>query len=152
MELFTGISLKGWLLIGLVAIGFILAGRYEYLQHQVTKDQTVITAQQVTIKSQQQAIKTDQVVAKIEEHTQVAVQQAVQKTVEHHTAIQHKVADREQQIEQTYTELPPTPENVVAEADQLSTARIDGLWQAYCATQPDAPDCQPQPSSGVPHA
>jgi 3-methyladenine DNA glycosylase/8-oxoguanine DNA glycosylase len=149
MELFTGISLRGWLLIGLAVVGFIFAGRYEYLRHQMTQDTQVITTQKVTIKSQDQAIKTAETVAKIEEHTQVTTQQAVKAVVQKHEAIQHKVQEQTHQIEQHYAETPPDPENIVAKAEELSRTRIDGLWEAYCTTQPNAEQCQP---TGVPHA
>lgn len=144
MELFFAkIIGKYWLWLVLLAVGFGLATRYEYLKHEVAKDQVTITNQRVTIKSQDHAIETAKAVAKIEEQTQVAVQQDVKQTTQKHEAIQHKVAEQTRHIEQHYADLPQTPDNVVAKVEEESTARIDGLWEAYCAAQPNDTQCTP---------
>jgi hypothetical protein len=143
MELFAKVIGKYWLWLVLLGVGFCLAGRYEYLKHQVAKDAVTINNQKVTIKSQDHVIETAKTVAKIEEATQVAVQRDVKQTTQKHEAIQHKVAEQTRHIEQQYAGLPPTPANVISEVEEVSTARIDGLWEAYCTAQPNDTQCTP---------
>jgi cobalamin biosynthesis protein CbiD len=153
MELFASWGLKHWVgLLAMIAV-FCFAGRYEYLRHQVTKDQTTIANQKVTIAAQDIAITNVKAAAKLDEQVQVATQQEVKKVTQRHETIQRKVEARVRQIEQHYVESPASPDNVIAESQQLSNARIDGLWEAYCATKPDDTSCQPTYTNpGEPHA
>ena len=148
-SIFTGLSLKFWLLTGVAVVAMGVFAKYEYTLHQLNVAKSTIVNQEVQIAVQKDTIVTDQHVAVIEEKTQVATQVAVANVALKHADIQ-KTLDRAQiDIEQHYDALPVTVENADKEQLQFSEIRINALWEAYCASSPDALNCPIPPPSGV---
>lgn len=47
-------------------------------------------------------------------------------------------------IEEKYEELPKTPENAKAKADEISADRLHRLWEVFCMANPTEARCAPQ--------
>jgi len=152
IKLFTGLSVAQWMLIVSAIVVIIALSVVQYKDHQVEglkKDDLVKTVQ---IAGQADTIKTDGKIAKLEEKTQVAVQEAVKTETKKHTEIAAKVEDKVQTVIQHFEQEPVTVDNAELEKDQLSVIRVDGLWEAYCESAPTATDCPAIPTPGEPHA
>lgn len=143
---------KVWLaiIVGLIVMG--ICSKLAYDSYEIGKLKKENVVQGVTIAVQKDTIKTDGKVADIKNDVQTAVAADVKKVEVVHKTIQTKVDVKEREIERMFDALPETPTNMVEEQQQLSTARIDGMWEAYCAAKPDALDCQVKPPQGEPHA
>lgn len=55
--------------------------------------------------------------------------------------VQTKTDTKVAKIEQTYKQLPATPENQVAKEAAKSAAVSEGMWDTYCTVKPDAAEC-----------
>lgn len=147
IKFFSGLSFRAWAAIVIVLVAVLAVGgfmwHYNGLQEKVVDNAVTIATQGVTIESQKSAIETDSKIDKINEETQVKVEKEVKRQTRQHEAIQTRVEEQTRDIETRFEQLPVTVENVRQEQQQLSTARIDGLWDAYCAAAPDAAECKP---------
>lgn len=144
-KLFSGISLKTWLIIAVVLTGLGFVAKYNYRAEQVTELKAETKTQAVTIAAQKDAMVLDAKLDKVNEKAQVAVQQAVKQTTVKHETIQARAEQTTRAIEARYDAEPVTVTTVDQEQAELSTVRIDSLWQAYCTASPNATDCQPLP-------
>ncbi len=142
MEFLTGLSLKTWLIIAVVLVGAGFYGKYEYDMHQLAKAQGTIKTQGITIANQADTIKTDGVVAGVKEEVHVAVAAETKTVVAKHKAIAEKAEVVDRQIEQRFDVMPKTATNVIAEQAELSSARIDSVWESYCTASPNSAECQ----------
>lgn len=149
MKFLTGLSAKAWGVIALVVLALIAWGVWEHRAKEVVELKSEVKTQATTIAVQKDTITTDQKLDKIDEKTQVDTQQAVKAVVTKHESIQAKVAAKAEAIDEKYDGEPVTIQTVEQKQDELSGARIDSLWEAYCAATPSAFVCQPQ---GEPHA
>jgi hypothetical protein len=137
---------RSWLAIACALIIFVLYMQNNRMKAAVTKANGTIATQAVEVKTQAAVIKIDKVIKKIDEETQLKVDKAVKAAVKKHEAVAVKVADRERDIHIKFIERPVSVETVGAEQLELAEVRIDSLWEAYCLTQPDNPDCTLPPT------
>lgn len=154
MEFLTGLSLRTWALIALVLAALTCYGVYEHTKSENVQLKVNNKTLTNTVAVQKDAIVTDQKLDKVAEDVQVHTQQAVKAVEVKHATIQAKVEAKEEAIEAKYDDTPITFQAVEQKQDELSAARIDSLWEAYCTAAPTATQCQsqqPQPQ-GDPHA
>lgn len=143
MKTFTVFQDSAWWPVALVAaiLVFVFCAKYEHEKTIAAKAAVTIATQHVEIKAKDAVIRIDQAIKRVDEDTQLAVDQADKATVKQHTAIQQQVTEKEHVIRRSREAAPATPDTLLAEQQELSEVRIDGLWQAYCAAAPTAPDC-----------
>ena len=143
MAFLRNINLRDWLfvIVAVVLLGVMV--QYNRMQREVVNSAVTDSQQKITIKSQDVAIKTDQAIKKIDEATQVAVEKEVTAANQKHEAIQRKVAEKENVMRSRRENETHSPVDYAAEQRELSEIRIDGIWEAYCASVPDAAACQP---------
>lgn len=145
MKFLTGLSIQQWSIIGIAVFALIFYGVFQHSQTELGKAKTEVAVQKVQIAVQKDTLATNKVVAVIAEATQVATQKAVKAATVKHAKIQETVISKEQNIERHFADLPVTSNNAEKEQQQLSTVRIDGLWEAYCMAAPEAATCLTPP-------
>ncbi len=101
-----------------------------------------VVTKDVVIDAQDGTIKTGEKVKEVKEDSGVKLDTEVKAVVKKQVKIDTKAEITIQDIQDRYNALPLTPDNVVAKSQELSTARIDSLWEAYCIGAPDATECQ----------
>lgn len=118
---------------------------------QVTK-LSVTNAQQATvITTQAKAIDTQEKVATVNEQTNVAVAVETKKLVKKQDVVVNRLEQKTTEINQSFATKPSTAANEVSKQEQLSTARIDSLWESYCIGDDTAPECTTN-EQGATHA
>lgn len=138
-----------WKAIGGIIIIAIIAGigwKIHSDGAEIRKQDKTIVTQAVVIKGQDATIKTDGVVAESKEKTNTAVVADTASVVKKQKKVADKVEAKVQDIQDRFDQLPATPVNLEAEQQELSSVRIDSLWESYCIGVPDATECKaPQP-------
>ena len=134
---------------GLLGIVLFVAGLFWYFHGVEEKKDGLIrdnAVQGTVIKGQEKTIETDTVVADTKEVTGSVVAAETTQKVSDQKKIVKKAEQREVVIKDHFEQLPATPENVQEQQQQLSSTRIDSLWESYCLGVPDATECKaPQP-------
>lgn len=134
-------------LIGIVALVLGLIWHFNRVEEK--KDNLLVenTKQGQVINAQDNSIKTGEIVTEVKEKTGLAIAVETGQKVEQQKKVTQKAEHREAEIVQHFDQLPVTTENAVEKQQQLSSSRIDQLWEAYCLGVPDAEECKvPQPT------
>lgn len=115
-------------------------------------DLKVTTAQQSgVIKQQEVTIDKQQKTAAITEQVNTDTQVEVKKVEKRHEVIADKLEQKTKAIEQAFANKPSNVDNTIQKQEELSTARIDSLWEGYCAGSTDNQQCK-DIEQGVTHA
>lgn len=150
MDFISGLGAKGWALLALVLVVAAVFGRYEYNMRQLRQADETIVKQTITIVDQADTIKTGEVVAEVKDEVRSQVNEAVTKVNETHKAVVAKLEQREQVINDKQYGASTEAVLGIDKATELSTARIDAMWEFYCADKPAAEGCVVNPP-GAPH-
>lgn len=150
MNFISGLGLKGWAIIVVVVIAAAVFGRYEYNMRQLQQAGETIVKQEIKIADQADTIKTGVAIAEVKDEVRVKVNDAVVKVNDTHKAVVTKLAERERVIEDKQYGGSTEAVLGIEKATELSVARIDAMWEFYCADQPTAAGCAVNPP-GVPH-
>lgn len=142
MKWITGLSLQSWLLLIGITGMLVFLVTTNRTKVELVKAKSEMALQAIQIADQSDAIVTTKKIAVINSVTQVAIQMAVKEASGKHAGLQQKVEQQSAAVVHSFTDLPVTIECTNQEQQQLSTIRINGLWEAYCAAVPDIPSCQ----------
>jgi hypothetical protein len=145
------LSPKVWLVI---IIALAIGGVAWKLHHDdvvIDGQKKDIVVKDVTIERQGDTIATDKVVDTVKETVNTEVGKGVEKITQKVQHIAAKQETAERVIDQQYSSLPKTSDNVIAQAEDLSSTRIASAWDVYCTADPGVATCQPAATPGVPH-
>lgn len=133
------------IILALLGVG-VVSWKYIYhenqdLKKEVTKDRVVIDVQADTI---DKTDKSDKITEKVSAEAAVQVRKVTEKHEQVATKTQGKVEQINKEAGQAEAAA-PTPEAKAAlettRINQVSAARIDGLWDQYCLALPAAEGC-----------
>jgi hypothetical protein len=137
--------------IGFVIVLVILLGclvSWYTSDSKLVKAEKNVAVQSGVIKSQKEEIRVVGVVTKVNEEVVTKRETAKAVMEKKHVVIQEKLDKITREIEQKFDALPVTEDNIIAKQDEVSSARIDSLWETYCSGVQDETVCPAPPSTG----
>lgn len=135
-----------WTLIGGGLLALVILAAYFWHDYQSTKSALEkANADLVLRKAENKDLQTtiDKKVDsdKINEKTQLNVIKEVQAAENTTAQITTSHVTKVKEIEQKYEQLPKTPANEQAKADEISADRLTRLWEVYCLANPTDARC-----------
>jgi hypothetical protein len=134
-------------IIVLMIIGGYLAWNARGDKIDTLKDQAVVA--KIENGSLKDTVGKQEASGAITEKVETEAVKEVAKVIKKHETIDAKRIAKVKSIEDSFAELPKTPENIKASDTQTSTALIEGLWESYCAEAPPGNAACPAPIPAV---
>ena len=128
-----------------IAIGLIVLAGYLYI---VDRNQQIDTLKNKAAASEQRLEQTTRIIQqvqtteKVNDHIQAESVIAKQAVSDKQDTVVRQVRAKVVAIKQAFTQKPATPAIQKVEANEISRTRIEGLWSAYCLTDPVPSSCQ----------
>jgi hypothetical protein len=152
MAFLKALSPSAWLFVVLAALAIGAVWKFNSDSKEITGLQKDVVVKEVQVQRQDDTIQVAVALEKVKEDVGTAVAADIKVTTKKESQIIARQDKRERAIEQVYNVLPPTVDNTIAKAEELSQSRITSAWDVYCVGNPDATECKPEPVKGASHA